>query len=134
MNQTFKVVFNKARGAFMVVNEVTSCVQAKGTKTVIAATLTVAAGAAFAADFPDAVHDMNNVVFEGPVEETFENDSGLKAFVLPGDDGKASITNSTVKNVTLTLQETGGNPNAAILISRGGGRKEQLGDSERFDL
>lgn len=123
MNQTFKVVFNKARGAFMVVNEVTSCVQAKGTKTVIAATLTVVAGAAFAADFPDAVHDMNNVVFEGPVEETFENDSGLKAFVLPGDDGKASITNSTVKNVTLTLQETGGNPNAAILISRGSAEK-----------
>ena len=37
MNSTFKVVFNKARGALMVVNEATSSVQAKGTKTVIAA-------------------------------------------------------------------------------------------------
>ena len=37
MNSTFKVVFNKARGALMVVNEVTSSVQAKGTKTVVAA-------------------------------------------------------------------------------------------------
>lgn len=37
MNKSFKVVFNKARGALMVVNEVTSSVQAKGTKTVIAA-------------------------------------------------------------------------------------------------
>ena len=36
MNKSFKVVFNKARGALMVVNEVTSCVQAKGTKTVVA--------------------------------------------------------------------------------------------------
>ena len=32
-----KVVFNKARGALMVVNEVTSSVQGKGTKTVVAA-------------------------------------------------------------------------------------------------
>lgn len=40
MNSTFKVVFNKARGALMVVNEATSSVQAKGTKTVIAAAVT----------------------------------------------------------------------------------------------
>ena len=37
MNKSFKVVFSKARGALMVVNELTSSVQAKGTKTVIAA-------------------------------------------------------------------------------------------------
>ena len=37
MNKNFKVVFSKARNALMVVNEVTSSVQAKGTKTVIAA-------------------------------------------------------------------------------------------------
>ena len=37
MNSTFKVVFNKARGALMVVNEVTSSVQGRGTKTVVAA-------------------------------------------------------------------------------------------------
>ena len=51
MNSTFKVVFNKARGALMVVNEVTSSVQAKGTKTVIAAAVaTLVAGGAMAAD------------------------------------------------------------------------------------
>lgn len=50
MNQTFKVVFNKARGALMVVNEVTSCVQAKGTKTVVAAAALAAMGSAVAAD------------------------------------------------------------------------------------
>ena len=51
MNKNFKVVFSKARNALMVVNEVTSSVQAKGTKTVIAAAVAaVAAGAALAAD------------------------------------------------------------------------------------
>lgn len=49
MNSTFKVVFNKARGALMVVNEATSSVQAKGTKTVIAAAVTaLMAGGAMA--------------------------------------------------------------------------------------
>lgn len=37
MNRTFKVVFNKARGMLTAVNEAASCVQAKGTKTVVAA-------------------------------------------------------------------------------------------------
>lgn len=134
MNQTFKVVFNKARGALMVVNEVTSCVQAKGTKTVIAATLTAVAGAAFAADFPVAVHDMNKVVFEGPVEETFENDSGLKAFVLPGDDGKASITDSTVKKRHAHVAGNRRQPERRDFDFSRVGRKEKLGDSERFDL
>lgn len=47
MNSTFKVVFNKARGALMVVNEVTSSVQGKGTKTVVAAAVaTMLAGVA----------------------------------------------------------------------------------------
>lgn len=51
MNKSFKVVFNKARGALMVVNEVTSCVQAKGTKTVIAAAVAaMVAGGAVAAE------------------------------------------------------------------------------------
>lgn len=45
MNSSFKVVFNKVRGALMVVNEVTSSVQAKGTKTVVAAVAAVVLGA-----------------------------------------------------------------------------------------
>lgn len=52
MNCNFKVVFSKARGALMVVNEATSSVQAKGTKTVIAAAvaaLSLGAGVASAA-------------------------------------------------------------------------------------
>lgn len=64
MNQTFKVVFNKARGALMVVNEVTSSVQAKGTKTVIAAAVAaLVAGGAVAADtqWEDAPEGLESV-------------------------------------------------------------------------
>lgn len=64
MNKSFKVVFNKARGALMVVNEVTSCVQAKGTKTVIAAAVAaLVAGGAVAADtqWKDAPEGLESV-------------------------------------------------------------------------
>ena len=41
MNKNFKVIFNKLRGSWMVVNELTSAVQAKGTKAVVVATTAV---------------------------------------------------------------------------------------------
>lgn len=51
MNSTFKVVFNKVRGALMVVNEVTSSVQSGKTAAVtVAAIGAMAAGSALAAD------------------------------------------------------------------------------------
>ena len=56
MNRTFKVVFNKARGALTVVNEVTSSVQAKGTKTVIAAAAMLIAGTAISGQLPESVN------------------------------------------------------------------------------
>ena len=49
MNKSFKVVFSKARSALMVVNEATSSIQAKGTKTVIAVAAAMVAGGACAA-------------------------------------------------------------------------------------
>ena len=53
MNKSFKVVFSKARSALMVVNEATSSIQTKGTKTVIAAAAAaMIAGGAVAAQ-PD---------------------------------------------------------------------------------
>lgn len=42
MNKTYKVIFNKARGVLMVANEITSSVQKKGTKTVVAAAVATA--------------------------------------------------------------------------------------------
>lgn len=50
MNKSYKVVFSKARGALMVVNEATASVQAKGAKTVIAVAAALVAGSAMAAD------------------------------------------------------------------------------------
>ena len=49
MNKTFKVVFNKVRGAFVAVNEATSSVQKKGTKTVLAVAAAMVAGGVAAA-------------------------------------------------------------------------------------
>ena len=53
MNKTFKVIFNKARGSFMVVNELTSAIQKKGTRTVVAVAVVSAlsSGVAGAADY-----------------------------------------------------------------------------------
>ena len=61
MNSTFKVVLNKARGALLVVNEVTSSVQGKGTKTVVAAAVATmlagVAGSTMAAEWVEAPKD-----------------------------------------------------------------------------
>lgn len=51
MNRTFKVVFNKARGALMVANEATCSVQKKGAKTVVAVAAALAMGSSMAADW-----------------------------------------------------------------------------------
>lgn len=56
MNRTFKVVYNKARGALMAANEATSSVQKKGTKKVLAAAVAMAlSGAVAAADITGSV-------------------------------------------------------------------------------
>ena len=75
MNKSFKVVFNKARGALMVVNEVTSCVQAKGTKTVIAAAVAaMVAGGAVGAEgdwvnVPEGVESVTDATWDTLKEE-----------------------------------------------------------------
>ena len=60
MNKSFKVVFSKARSALMVVNEATSSIQAKGTKTVIAAAAAamIAGGAVAAQPETGGAHDV----------------------------------------------------------------------------
>ena len=65
MNKSFKVVFSKARSALMVVNEATSSIQAKGTKTVIAAAAAaMIAGGAVAAQ-PETNGDGNVYIGTG---------------------------------------------------------------------
>ncbi len=111
MNQTFKVVFNKARGALMVVNEVTSCVQAKGTKTVIAAAVAaLAAGGVAAAEWVDAPEDLKSV----SVTQEWENVKDQNSFVWAPDSKKAGsfLSTSDEKTFDKTLWVSGNNTNA----------------------
>ena len=95
MNSTFKVVFNKARGALMVVNEVTSSVQAKGTKTVVAtavaAMIAGVAGTAMAAD-KVIVNDQ-----KGETVELADNTIATKFDVQSGGSVLGSGKNLTIK-------------------------------------
>ena len=50
MNKTYKVVFNKARGALMAVNELTGTIQKKGSKTIVASCALLMPFMAIAAD------------------------------------------------------------------------------------
>ena len=84
MNKSFKVVFSKARSALMVVNEATSSVQAKGTKTVIAA----AAAAMLAGGAMVAVAN--------PADEAFIGD-GSSAVITSKIEGTAAT--ATPNNV-----------------------------------
>ena len=84
MNKSFKVVFNKARGALMVVNEVTSSVQAKGTKTVIATAVALVAGAAVAAPEISTTPDVDTKIDWADVKADgqyhYKNNAGQSAF------------------------------------------------------
>lgn len=132
MNKSFKVVFNKARGALMVVNEVTSSVQAKGTKTVIAAAVAaLVAGGAVAADTQwkdapeglesvtdatwDTVKPENKFVWapEGTTEVpgTFLSTSETKTFDkklwVSGDTAAAQATGLAVSGAQVDLTNKG---------------------------
>ena len=93
MNKSFKVVFSKARSALMVVNEATSSVQAKGTKTVIAAAAAAMiaggamAGAGDTATQPTAVTNVNLVA-----------GSSISLVV---DATNASKTTTTISGITV---------------------------------
>lgn len=88
MNRTFKVVFNKARGALMVANEATSSVQKKGAKllvtTVVASALSCGV---MAADITGQVSD----------QQTWGKGTVLKGDVVL-DSGAQVIVESEVAN------------------------------------
>ena len=128
MNSTFKVVFNKARGALMVVNEVTSSVQAKGTKTVVAAAVaTMIAGVAGTAMAEEAAElsepaakttivinnattddDLSNYAamdFDGYVSS---NASGHLGGAVLIKDGKQVTFDDGVKFTNNTSEKSGG--------------------------
>lgn len=93
MNSTFKVVFNKARGALMVVNEVTSSVQAKGTKTVVAAAVATmiagVAGTAMAAEWEVAPEDLEAATDTVITDANWAAIKDQNAFELTASDKEA---------------------------------------------
>ena len=142
MNATFKVVFNKARGALMVVNEMTSSVQKKGTKTVVvAAVACLASGAAFATVNPaDALYKEGAgafVTWNGEAPSVPDANpivmTGAQAQAIGGSYNWVSVVKSsvgatgTMNNLDIDLTAQG--PNATpkqdkqlILVhSQGGG-------------
>lgn len=79
MNRTFKVVFNKARGALTVVNEATSSIQAKGSKMILAT------ACAIAAVLPMTVQAAEIAVTDNVSDQIKENGYGAVAQVT-GDN------------------------------------------------
>ena len=77
MNKSFKVVFSKARSALMVVNEATSSIQAKGTKTVIAVAAAMVAGGAMAAIPTGAVEITDSQAMTTPAGKTAADHAAL---------------------------------------------------------
>lgn len=102
MNSTFKVVFNKARGALMVVNEVTSSVQGKGTKTVVAAAVAAmiagVSGSAMAADADTEIKATDTAL-----KATFtkaEQQAGVTGSLIgTSSNGKLVLKNGTNKDM-----------------------------------
>ena len=99
MNKTFKIVFNKARGALMVANEITGSVQKKGTKTVIAATFValglLASAESFAAYVDKSDAAIKNITADG------SNISGHAFGVRASNNGSATVTGSNI-NISAT--------------------------------
>lgn len=124
MHSTYKVVFNKARGALMVVNEATSSVQAKGTKTVIAAAVTaLMAGGAMGADltYDSIVKEEGTFKFiNGGGEGThiLTNASAQKLFA----DVAAAVQNSDMNALRAALAQADASKETGILMGYAGGQ------------
>ena len=117
MNKSFKVVFSKARSALMVVNEATSSIQAKGTKTVIAAAAAamIAGGAMAAATNYDSVtiNEGSSIVYTGATGSTTTTQIlGTTATGVASDAADktkpAAIADKTEVGTITTLAFSGG--------------------------
>ena len=109
MNKSFKVVFSKARSALMVVNEATSSIQAKGTKTVIAVAAAMVAGGACAAQWVDSPVKEGSIV---TATTTWDKVAETNSFVLTATGENKTpapflAVNGEVKEFTQQLWVTG---------------------------
>ena len=122
MNSTFKVVFNKARGALMVVNEVTSSVQAKGTKTVVAAAVATmiagVAGTAMAAEWEVAPEGLEAATDTVITDANWAAIKDQNAFELTSSDKEvkkswASVAKDQTFDKTLWVSGAGATAHAS---------------------
>ena len=109
MNKSFKVVFSKARSALMVVNEATSSIQAKGTKTVIAVAAAMVAGGACAAQWVDSPVKEGSIV---TATTTWDKVAETNSFVLTATGENKTpapflAVNGEVREFTQQLWVTG---------------------------
>ena len=112
MNKTFKVVFNRARAGLMVANEITSSVQKKGTKTVVAAAA-LGLMAMFAQANPTEYAD-----------EIWNGSSETLASSYTGDFGKGNQEKNWIAALCAEKGAFGDLPN--LTIEKTGDRTQQL--------
>lgn len=123
MNSTFKVVFNKARGALMVVNEVTSSVQGKGTKTVVAAAVAAmiagVSGSAMAAD-TDTVINATDTALKATFTKA-EQQAGVTGSLIGTSNGKLALKNGANKDMYAagSLDLTASNADDVVTLKNG---------------
>lgn len=123
MNSTFKVVFNKARGALMVVNEVTSSVQGKGTKTVVAAAVAAmiagVSGSAMATETDTEIKATDTALKATFTKVEKQNDVASSLIGTSGD--KLALKNVTNKDMYAagSLDLTASNKDNVVTLKNG---------------
>lgn len=105
MNKTFKIVFNKTRGALMVANEATCSVQKKGARLVVAVAALTSCGVSFAGIANDTVH--------------FATDTTISTNAPSGEDNCYSGIAATEKGKTTSVTVADG-----ATLSINGSQKE----------
>lgn len=126
MNRTFKVVFNKARGALMVANEATSSVQKKGSKAVVAAAVALISGASMAAVIENTHVTSGNVPVWNDAEIVFA--APKTSYALFVDDASLTIKNGSEGSIVFQSKttasgntgDTAGAKYNAALVQNGG--------------
>lgn len=106
MNRTFKVVFNRARAGLMVANEITSSVQKKGTKTVVAVAalgLMAMFAQANASGYADEIWNGNSQTLAGSYTDKFGEGNQEKNWIaaLCAEEGASGDLSN------LTIEKTG---------------------------
>ena len=108
MNKTFKIVFNKARGALMVANEITGAVQKKGVKLVVASALFVTAGCASATTL------LNTTTEVGAGDYSVDISAG-NTVTINAKDGNVSLTKKRDSSGSIGAYLQGSQESRAVL-------------------